>query len=67
MTVENFRAGIDRLLREVEERPADRHALWDRIHEKIAQYQSLGQPLPEDIARLYAELDDDDVFDNFPV
>lgn len=70
MAFEALRAGIALILQEIEKRPEDRHVLQEELREKIAELQAMGLPVPEDIARLAENLNDDDaddLFDNMPV
>ena len=70
MAFEQLKAGIALILEEIEKRPEDRHVLQEELREKIAELRSLGLPVPEDILKLEAELEEDDaddMFDNMPV
>ena len=70
MAFEALRAGIALILQEIEKRPQDRHILQEELREKVAELRAMGLPVPEDIARLMAELEDDDadeLFNNMPV
>jgi len=70
MAFEQLKAGIALILEEIEKRPEDRHVLHEELREKIAELRSLGLPVPEDILKLEAELEEDDAddtFDNMPV
>jgi len=70
MAFEQLKAGIALILEEIEKRPEDRHVLHEELREKIAELRSLGLPVPEDILKLEAELEEDDaddMFDNMPV
>lgn len=70
MAFEQLKAGIALILEEIEKRPEDRHVLQEELREKIAELRALGLPVPEDILRLEAELEDDDaddMYDNMPV
>jgi len=70
MAFEQLKAGIALILEEIEKRPEDRHVLQEELREKIAELRALGLPVPDDILRLEAELEEDeadDIFDNMPV
>jgi hypothetical protein len=70
MAFEQLKAGIALILEEIEKRPEDRHVLQEELREKIAEMHTLGLPVPDDILRLEAELEQDeadDIFDNMPV
>jgi len=70
MAFEQLKAGIALILEEIEKRPEDRHILQEELREKISELRALGLPVPEDILRLEAELEDDDaddMYDNMPV
>ncbi|HHL21876.1 MAG TPA: hypothetical protein ENJ52_10175 [Aliiroseovarius sp.] len=57
MAFEELKAGIALILEEIEKRPEDRLELQEELREKIAEFRSLGLPVPEDIARLEKELE----------
>lgn len=70
MAFEEMKAAVANILDEIAKRPADRHILQEQLREKIAEFEAMGLPVPEDYLRLVDELDDDDaddLFDNMPV
>ena len=70
MALESLKAGIASILEEIEKRPADRHVLQEQLREKIAEFRALGLPVPADLVKFEAELEDDDaddLFDNMPI
>ncbi|WP_300512841.1 hypothetical protein [Aliiroseovarius sp.] len=70
MAFEDMKAAVASILDEIAKRPEDRHVLQEQLREKIAEFESMGLPVPEDYLRLIDELDDDDaddLFDNMPV
>ncbi|WP_421703407.1 hypothetical protein [Aliiroseovarius sp.] len=70
MAFEEMKAAVANILDEIAKRPQDRHVLQEQLREKIAEFEAMGLPVPEDYLRLVDELDDDDaddLFDNMPV
>ncbi|KAJ56039.1 hypothetical protein ACMU_09765 [Actibacterium mucosum KCTC 23349] len=70
MAFEALRAGIALIMQEIEKRPQDRHILLEELREKVSELRSLGLPVPEDLTRLMAELEEDDadeLYNNMPV
>ena len=70
MAFEDLKAAIGALLDEIARRPEDRHVLQEQLREKISELETLGLPVPEDIARLQEKLSDEDagdLFDNMPI
>ena len=70
MAFEDMKAAVATILDEIAKRPADRHVLQEQLREKIAEFEAMGLPVPQDYARLVEDLDDDDaddLFDNMPV
>ncbi len=70
MAFEDMKAAVAAILDEIAKRPKDRHVLQEQLREKIAEFEAMGLPVPEDYTRLVQELDDDDaddLFDNMPV
>ena len=57
MPFEKVQAELNRIAREVEDRPANRHELYLSLHEKLNELRALGLPAPEDLARLERELE----------
>jgi len=70
MAFEEMKVAIASILDEIAKRPADRHVLQEQLREKIAEFEAMGMPVPEDFAKLMDDLGDDDaddLFDNMPV
>lgn len=70
MAFENLKAGIAVLMDEIVKRPEDAHILQEELREKIAEFRSLGLPVPEDVKALEQALEDDEIeayLDNLPV
>ena len=58
MAFENLKMGITMLMDEIEKRPKDRLELEEQIREKLAEFRSLGLPLPEDLVKFEKALED---------
>jgi len=58
MAFEQLKAGITLLMNEIEKRPEDRLALQEQIREKLAEFRSMGLPLPEDLVELEKALEE---------
>ncbi len=70
MAFEDIKAAIGTILDEIAQRPEDRHVLQEQLREKIAELETLGLPVPDNIQRFEEELGEDDaedLFDNMPV
>lgn len=70
MAFEELKASISLILDEIAKRPDDRHVLQEQLREKIAELETLGLPVPEDIRNFEDKLEDDDaddLFDNLPI
>ncbi len=70
MAFEQLKAGIALLMDEIEKRPEDRLELQEQLREKLAEFKSLGLPLPEDLVELEKALEENPVNDdpeNFPI
>ena len=48
MPFENLKASIYLLLEEMTEQPEDLHQIQEQLREKIAEFRTLGLPVPED-------------------
>lgn len=59
MAFESIKAEISLLLSQMEEESEDRHEIAFRIHEKLAELRAMGMPVPEDLARLEKELEEE--------
>jgi hypothetical protein len=57
MAFEELKAQIGALLSELEDRPQDKHELYELIREKLAQMRAMGMPLPDDLVKLESELE----------
>lgn len=58
MAFEALKAQIYMMLDEIAARPDDRHVLQEQLREKLAEMSALGLPMPEDLVRLEAELEE---------
>lgn len=70
MAFEELKASISMILDEIAKRPEDRHILQEQLREKISELEKTGQPVPTDIRKFEAKLEDDDaddLFDNMPI
>ncbi|WP_424932929.1 hypothetical protein [Amaricoccus macauensis] len=52
MALEEFRLQVAMLLDSISNQPEDMHELQETLREKLAEMQSLGLPLPEDLVNL---------------
>ncbi len=52
MALEQFRVQIAMLMDEIAKAPEDAHALQEALRERLAEMQSLGLPLPDDLVDL---------------
>lgn len=59
MAFESFKARIAMLLDEIAKNPDDAHELQEALREKLAEMQSLGMPLPDDLVGLEHYLEED--------
>jgi hypothetical protein len=59
MAFESIKAEISLLLSQMEDVPEDRHEIAFQIHEKLAELRAMGMPVPEDLARLEKELEEE--------
>ncbi|WP_434287654.1 hypothetical protein [Celeribacter sp. SCSIO 80788] len=66
MAFEALKAQVYMILDEIAARPTDRHILQENLREKLAELSALGLPLPEDLVRLEAELEDRSADDLYP-
>ncbi|MBU2888708.1 MULTISPECIES: hypothetical protein [Celeribacter] len=58
MAFEALKAQVYMTLNEIAARPEDRHILQETLREKLSELRALGLPLPEDLVRLEAELEE---------
>ncbi|SFI91611.1 hypothetical protein [Celeribacter neptunius] len=57
MAFEALKAQVYMILDEIAARPDDRHVLQESLREKLSELSALGLPLPEDLVKLEAELE----------
>ena len=57
MPFEKVQAELNRIAREIEQRPENRDEFCLGLHEKLNELRALGLPAPEDLARLERELE----------
>lgn len=57
MAFEDLKVGIRLLMEEIEKNPEDALELHEQLREKIAEFEALGLPVPEDILRFERELE----------
>ena len=56
MREEDYEAGIALLLEEMAQKPEDAHAIFLKLQEMLNVLRAEGLPVPDDLARLEAEL-----------
>jgi hypothetical protein len=56
MNEKDFEAGVALLLEEMAQKPEDAHELFLKLQEMLNVMRAQGLPVPEDLARLEAEL-----------
>ncbi|MBW6417395.1 hypothetical protein [Celeribacter sp. PS-C1] len=66
MAFEALKTQVYMILDEIAARPADRHILQETLREKLAELSALGLPLPEDLVRLEAELEESSADQIYP-
>jgi hypothetical protein len=59
MAFEEFRLQLAMLMDEIARNPTDAHELQETLREKLAEMQSLGLPLPNDLVGLEEYLEED--------
>ncbi|QHQ34229.1 hypothetical protein [Algicella marina] len=59
MSFETLKASISLLLDQMVNQPEDAHQIEESIREKIAEFRSLGLPVPEDFKSFEASLSRD--------
>ncbi|HWA45785.1 MAG TPA: hypothetical protein VHA10_21375 [Hypericibacter adhaerens] len=57
MAFEAIKAQIETLLEQMENQPEDKHELYLQLHEKLNEWRATGQPVPQDLLDLEAELE----------
>lgn len=58
MALEQLRVQIAMLMDEIAGEPADAHVLQEQLREKLAEFQAMGLPLPDDLVELELSLED---------
>ena len=66
MAFEALKAQAYMILNDISAQPEDRHVLQERLRETLSELSALGLPLPEDLVRLEAELEDSSADDLYP-
>ncbi|EKE68784.1 MULTISPECIES: hypothetical protein [Roseobacteraceae] len=66
MAFEALKAQAYMILNEISAQPEDRHVLQERLRETLSELSALGLPLPDDLVRLEAELEDSSADDFYP-
>ena len=59
MAFETLKAEILLLWNQLNEQTEDRHEVAFQIHEKLAELRAMGMPVPDDLARLEKELEEE--------
>lgn len=59
MDLDEFEAQIGLLLSKMENQPEDRHEVYFLITEKLNELRATGMPVPEDLAKLEAALEEE--------
>jgi F0F1-type ATP synthase membrane subunit b/b' len=57
MAFEELIARINLFLSDVENEPEDAHEILEQLHLELNQLRATGQPIPEDLARLEKQLE----------
>ena len=58
MDLDDLKLQINKLLSGMEHKPEDRHELHLMLQEKIGEMRAMGMPIPEDLLRFEAELEE---------
>lgn len=58
MSFENLKAGIALLLEQMTHAPEDAHEIQESLREKLAEFRTLGLPLPQDLVALEKSLEE---------
>lgn len=58
MALEQIKAQIGLLLREMVNQPEDEHEVRERLREKFNELRAMGMPLPDDLVALERQLDE---------
>lgn len=70
MSFETLRAGIDLLIRRMEEHPEEAHKYADQLRDKLAEMRDLNLPMSErlcEMERCLAREESGSCFENLPV
>ena len=59
MAFEDLMAKINLFLSDVEHQPEDLHERLEQLHLELNQLRATGQPLPDDLARLEKQLEEE--------
>ena len=59
MAFEELKTRLNMLLTNMENVPEDAHELLEQLNLEINQFKATGQPVPEDLARLQAKLQEE--------
>ncbi len=59
MAFEELKTRLNMLLTNMENVPEDAHELLEQLNLEINQFKATGQPVPEDLARLQARLQEE--------
>ena len=59
MAFEDLIARINLFLSDVENEPKDAHEILEQLHLELNQLRATGQPIPDDLARLERQLDEE--------
>ena len=59
MAFENLIDRINLFLSDVENDPEDAHEMLEKLHLELNQLRATGQPLPDDLARLERQLEEE--------
>ena len=58
MALEQLKAQIGLLMREMVNQPEDEHEVREQLREKFNELRALGMPLPDDLVALEKQLDE---------
>ena len=59
MAFDELLARMNLLFSQIEHQPEDAHELLEQVRAELNQLKATGQPLPEDLARLEARLEEE--------
>ncbi len=57
MDMTELETELNLLLTQMENLPEDRHEFYLQLHTKLAEFRAFGMPVPDDLARLEAQLE----------